>query len=156
MLRDLLCFACFVLLSLYSCTGERAGETASATTPADSLYHLAIGYHDEAMPRMNELMRYEDQLDHIIDSLTELESSRSIPDSGLTLATWLRLKQKISNAMLTMNNWMDNFEPEPLMQNEDSLNQYFQSQATAAKAMRDSIFFTLDTLHVYLPASPKK
>jgi hypothetical protein len=140
---------------LMSCGGESdhkhphdasASKDEQPKSATDSLYQSVIALHDEAMPKMGELMGYEKAALQKIDSLSKLKGA----EAQIWKGRYQALHNQLQKAQAGMNTWMDQFEPDPQNLSPDSLIQYWNKQKTAAQAMRNDIFKALDSAAVLL------
>lgn len=133
-----------------ACGGNEDKATqAAAATRSDSLYKEAIALHDEAMPRMGQLLGLQKTVKLEIDSLSTLTRDVNAGNSDIRLAELEQLNTRLDNAIFAMNDWMDHFDPDPVLADEAAKEAYFSKQAETARAMRDSVVIALDSANAY-------
>jgi hypothetical protein len=111
------------------------------TTPEDSLYRAVLKLHDEAMPKMGKLIGLQKAAQSKIDSLGKLKDA----DSQQLLARLIQLKAQLAAAEKGMNDWMEQFNPDPDSTVTKDPVAYFADQKARAQLMRDNIFIALDS-----------
>jgi hypothetical protein len=124
---------------------NNAAEKA-VTTPEDSLYKAVLKLHDEAMPKMGQLIGLQKAAQSKIDSLGKLKDA----GSQQLLARLIQLKAHLAAAEKGMNDWMEQFNPDPDSTITKDLVAYFADQKARAQIMRDNIFIALDSAAVIL------
>ncbi len=142
-------WALLVLLSLAACKSTPKEETTPETSTAaaipatleDSMYKLVIAMHDEAMPKMNQLIGLQKTAQQQIDSLKAAKNKAN----DLLLIRLEKVKLQLAAAEKGMNDWMAQFEPDPQQPTTEERGAYFKDQYEKAKVMRDNIFISLDS-----------
>ncbi len=140
--------AIFTLVFFYSCgesqhhehDGQSQNAAAEPKSPADSVYKEVMAFHDEAMPKMGKLKGYEDLAKLKIDSLSKLNDAAS----KALKADYEKLVMSLQLAQKSMDDWMGGFEFNKYT-DKDSLLQYYQSERTKAKIMRDEVLSAIDS-----------
>jgi hypothetical protein len=97
--------------------------------------------HDEAMPQMGKLIGLQKKAEAQIDSLNKLEDAAS----KQLLARMQQLKSQLAAAEKGMNDWMEQFNPDPDSTVTKDPAAYFADQKAKAQLMRDYIFVALDS-----------
>jgi hypothetical protein len=115
-------------------------ETTIATLE-DSLYKAVLKLHDEAMPKMGKLIGLQKAAQSKIDSLGKLKDA----NSQQLLARLTQLKAQLAAAEKGMNDWMEQFNPDPDSTVTKDPAAYFADQKAKAQLMRDNIFIALDS-----------
>jgi hypothetical protein len=139
----------FLLVPLFfACNGSHNNHNAATEKPktlVDSLYNEVIGYHDETMPKMGKLIGYQKALQAKIDSLEKISQSKKNTADKLLKSEYEQLQAKLKAAEKEMNDWMDSFEPDPKLPNQQKLELYWKDQQQKAKKMRDDILSSVDS-----------
>ncbi|HSC55237.1 MAG TPA: hypothetical protein VLC98_16510 [Phnomibacter sp.] len=141
-------FFCAAALACSNNNNEHKGATveASAKSPEDSLYELVLSLHDAAMPKIGKLMGYQKAIQHRIDSL---KATKGKVSEELVIELEI-LQLQLSSAEKQMNDWMEQFEPDPQMPTTEERARYFAEQEVKARRMKDAIFAALDSAAVYI------
>lgn len=133
---------------LWGCQPANPTDTSAATpakTAADSLYDQVIALHDEAMPKMGKLMGYKKAAQQKIDSLGLLIKQNNQTTLAGAKAEYDALLQQLTTAEKSMNDWMDEFDPDPKFLSQDSVKAYFAQQKATALSMKNAVFAAVDS-----------
>lgn len=133
MLRNLILFA-FVLL-LAACGGNAPTTTTAEVDEAahqaeEALYEGAMAAHDEAMPKMGELMNLKRQLEEAENVPAELQAAVA------------KATQSLENAHEGMMEGMRGFKDLETMREEmphEEIIKYWENQKIVMEAVQDSI-----------------
>jgi hypothetical protein len=132
-------------LLMFACqngSSEKVETATSANSPLeDSLYKQVLAVHDEIMPKMGKLMGYEKKAQQQMDSLKSVMSGTSLPvEVSRRLATNANtldtLNENLKAAEKAMNDWMDQFDPDPKMPTTEERAAYFARQKQKADSMK--------------------
>jgi hypothetical protein len=93
------------------------------------------------MPKMGKLIGLQKAAQSKIDSLGKLKDA----DSQQLLARLIQLKAQLAAAEKGMNDWMEQFNPDPDSTVTKDPVAYFADQKARAQLMRDNIFIALDS-----------
>lgn len=147
-MQRILFSASFVLFAtFFACksapdqTTQHNAALKEATTTEDSLYKAVLKLHDEAMPQMGKLIGLQKSTQTKIDSLSKLKDAAS----QQLLARMQQLKSQLAAAEKGMNDWMEQFNPDPDSTVTKDPVAYFADQKAKAQSMRDNIFVALDS-----------
>ncbi|TAD84483.1 MAG: hypothetical protein EAY75_13050, partial [Bacteroidetes bacterium] len=80
-----------------------------------------------------------------IDSLDALLKQNKQAATAKAKAEYEVLLQQLSMAEKNMNDWMDEFDPDPKFSTSDSLTAYFKAQKTSAERMKVAVFAAIDS-----------
>jgi hypothetical protein len=114
-------------------------------TREDSLYKAVLALHDEVMPKMGKLIGYKKNLEQRIDSLTQLISKKASANQQKLREEYKELLTRVSAAEKGMNDWMEQFNPDPQLPTQSEMEKYFEDQKMKAQQMRDAIMEALDS-----------
>jgi hypothetical protein len=150
MKNTLIAFALYI--GLAACGGndkqDHSGHNAATAAPktkSESLYKDVMALHDEAMPKMGKIIGYKKTLEQKIDSLSGLISQKANANQEKLREEYKDLLARVSAAEKGMNEWMEQFEPDPKMPTEADIEKYFEEQKAKAQKMRDDIMVSLDS-----------
>jgi hypothetical protein len=142
-------------------SGTKVETTTSANSPLeDSLYKQVLAVHDEIMPKMGKLMGYEKKAQQQMDSLKTVMSGTSLPvEVSKRLATDANtldtLNGNLKAAEKAMNDWMDQFDPDPKMPTTEERAAYFAQQKQKADSMKTQFMQAYQQAEKFFSTSQK-
>ncbi|UII29181.1 hypothetical protein LVD15_12350 [Fulvivirga maritima] len=123
----------FIMLSVIACkkgkiTENRDVEIENKEVPPEKraekdLYDEVMDVHDEAMPKMDNLMKLKGKLQEKYDIGKDQQTT---PESDLE--KYQEAIQKLEAADDAMMDWMHKFEPQEGNTNHDEVMKYYQQQ----------------------------
>jgi hypothetical protein len=117
-----------VSAALWSCQEQpsepKDGQLSKPESPADSLFHLVMEGHDEAMAKMGRLSSYAKIVQHRIDSLgkTGKGSKKMLIDSLKNVHIDLKAAEGL------MNEWMESFNMDSAQSKSEAALRYLEDQ----------------------------
>jgi len=133
---------------------EKAHAHNAAAEPAqteeDSLYRDVIALHDAVMPKMGKLIGYKKALQAKIDSLDNTVKDKKGMMAVTGKKKYLKLLAQVEAAEKSMNDWMDQFNPDPKLPAKEDLVKYFEDQKTKAASMKQEVLAALDSAAAHL------
>ena len=119
--------------------------TEPAQTEEDSLYREVIALHDAVMPKMGKLIGYKKALQAKIDSLDNTVKDKKGMVAVFNKKQYVKLLAQVDAAEKAMNDWMDQFNPDPKLPTQEEMVHYFEDQKAKAAAMKHQVLAALDS-----------
>jgi hypothetical protein len=119
---------------------ENGSKQAELKAQADSLFKIVMRGHDAGMANMSKLSRKITQVQHELDSLAQLSSSKI---DTVYRGRLLTLKEDLGYAEMGMNKWMEDFEVYKYKDSFDLRVKYLESERDKVAIIRDSILNSL-------------
>ena len=153
-------FSCVLILALLSACQDQHQDhekthghnaaTEPAQTKEDSLYREVIALHDAVMPKMGKLIGYKKALQAKIDSLDKNANGKKGMVAVSGKKQFVKLLAQVEAAEKAMNDWMDQFNPDPKLPDKQEMIQYFEDQKIKAAAMKQEVLAALDSAEAHL------
>lgn len=139
LLSCLLLFAC----SDNDTTEDRKdGYTSTPKSKEDSLFHEVMQAHDTGMAKMGNLVKYQKQIQQVLDSLDQLTDREKA--AALDYKNFLiRLQEELQQAEAGMNLWMEQFRADSVTENKEKRIEYLGSEKTKVEKVREDILNSL-------------
>jgi hypothetical protein len=145
LLAVLLLSACQGLHDQHEKTHENNAASQPPKTEEDSLYREVIALHDAVMPKMGKLIGYKKLVQAKIDSLDRAISGKKNEAARDMRAEYQQLFQQLTAAEKSMNDWMDQFNPDPKLPAKEDMIRYFEDQKAKAANMKQDVLAALDS-----------
>jgi hypothetical protein len=137
---------CLVVMGSCNQSGhDSASQIGPDNTAADSLYKQVLALHDAAMPKMGTLIGYKKMAQQKVDSLVAVLKKTPNAAVATLKAQYENLADQLATAEKSMNEWMDDFDPDPKYSTADSITQYFKVQKDLAQQMKNQVFAAIDS-----------
>jgi hypothetical protein len=109
-----------------------------------------IALHDAVMPKMGKLIGYKKALQAKIDSVDNSLKSKKRMEAASEENQYVKLLAQVEAAEKAMNDWMDQFNPDPNLPGKEEMIQYFEDQKARAAAMKQEVLAALDSAAAHL------
>ncbi len=147
MLASSLVFLTFCLSCGSSDQGGMTGSASQVPTELKALYDEVLGIHDEVMPRMQDLGRFQDQLKTVLDSLRQ---QQPIDQDELSKAN--RVLGDLNRAENAMWSWMHDFAKLDSIPSDEK-EQFLNTERSSALSMKELMLESLGQAEEYLASS---
>jgi len=125
-MKTTILFYVFTLLAIFSCNNPQKSANQKLETEM-------IAVHDEIMPHMGAFNRNSDQIDSILNNLSEAKAKSSELDTTQTRKDLLGLKQHILDANDNMNDWMHKLNLDFEGKTDEEVKTYLETELEAIK-----------------------
>lgn len=120
------------------------GQLKQPLTKEDSIYNEVIDIHDEVMPKMGKLIGYQKKAQYYSDSAKQSMQKHSMPGLKEYKQQMDSLIYDLKAAEKAMNDWMEQFNPDPKLPTTEEKVAYFQEQKARALKMKEQFYIALE------------
>jgi hypothetical protein len=132
-----------MLMACNNASENNAKQSAAPKTHLDSLMDDIMAGHDVGMGKMGKLSAAQKTAQAAIDSIAKLPATAQ--KAAAAYKTGLdSLVKELENAKAAMNNWMDGFNMDSAMNDEQKRTEYLEAEKTKIHSVKDQMLKTLD------------